>query len=274
MTRLSDPATDLKQRYEILVIGSGYGGGVAASRLSRAKRQVCVLERGKEMQPSEYPDEIVRFNEETQWDLPERHLGSKTGLYDLRLNPDINVFVGCGLGGTSLINAGVSLRVLPRLFQDKRWPAEIRDDLGSGNGSNPYGRLDEYYWLGEEMLKPGTWPDSYTRLPKMEAVEKVAAALGLPFAPVPIAVTFDKLKNGLNHVGVPQEPRIGCGDCTSGCNYRAKNTVLMNYLPDAKNHGAEIYTTIASLPAHNRYRGRRAVCRLHGSSRDFSRSKS
>jgi Fe-S-cluster-containing hydrogenase component 2 len=57
-----------------------------------------------------------------------------------------------------------------------------------------------------------------------------------------ITVTF---KEGVNNVGVLQHACVNCGDCVTGCNYGAKNTVLMNYLPDAKNHGAEIFTEIS-----------------------------
>jgi cholesterol oxidase len=55
-------------------------------------------------------------------------------------------------------------------------------------------------------------------------------------------VTFE---DHVNQVGVAQQACTLCGDCVSGCNYGAKNTVLMNYLPDARNHGAEIFTRVA-----------------------------
>jgi cholesterol oxidase len=55
MERLSSPTESLKSHYEIAVIGSGYGGGIAASRLSRAGRQVAVFERGREIHSGEYP---------------------------------------------------------------------------------------------------------------------------------------------------------------------------------------------------------------------------
>ena len=57
----------------------------------------------------------------------------------------------------------------------------------------------------------------------------------------PINVTFEDFPGGLNHVGVEQQACVNCGDCVSGCNYKAKNTTQMNYLPDATNHGAEIF---------------------------------
>src|SRR5204863_8836470 len=68
-----------------------------------------------------------------------------------------------------------------------------------------------------------------------------AVALGRPFYRPPINVTFTE---GTNHVGVAQHPCVNCGDCVSGCNYAAKNTVLMNYLPDATNFGAQIFTQV------------------------------
>src|SRR5437762_11983568 len=106
MARLSSPIDTIKAHYSVVVIGSGYGGGIAASRLARAGQSVCVLERGKEFQPGEYPDTDVEFLSEIQAHLPDgRTIGSRLGLYDLRVNPELNALVGCGLGGTSLINA-------------------------------------------------------------------------------------------------------------------------------------------------------------------------
>jgi cholesterol oxidase len=55
-------------------------------------------------------------------------------------------------------------------------------------------------------------------------------------------VTF---ADGPNHVGIEQRACSLCGDCVTGCNHGAKNTVLMNYLPDAKAYGAEIHTQVA-----------------------------
>jgi len=62
------------------------------------------------------------------------------------------------------------------------------------------------------------------------------------FYRLPINVTFE---DKINHVGVEQHECVLCGDCVTGCNYGAKNSVLMNYLPDARNHGAEIFTQVA-----------------------------
>jgi cholesterol oxidase len=230
---LSSPLDELLDHYEVVVVGSGYGGGIAASRLARAGRDVCLLERGKELRPGEYPDTQHEVVHELQVDKPEGHLGSRTGLYDLRVNDDQNVFVGCGLGGTSLVNANVSLPAEPWVLDDGVWPADIVADAD--------GLLERGYAHAREMLQPVPLPDRID-LKKVDALERSAGAWPGTFYRPPINVTFE---DGVNHVGVEQHACALCGDCVTGCNFAAKNTVLMNYLPDAKNHGAQIFTKVA-----------------------------
>lgn len=233
MTRLSLPIEKIKDHYTVVVVGSGYGGGIAASRMARAGQQVCVLERGREFLTGEFPDTPLEAAEELQLDLPNGHTGSRTGLFDIHVNEDMNVLVGCGLGGTSLINANVSLRAEPRVYEDPRWPEELSADRDT--------LLAEGYRRAEEMLKPTPYPEDFPPLPKLQALEKSANFLQAPFYRPPINVTF---KSGVNHVGVQQEACKLCGDCVAGCNHGAKNSTMMNYLPDAVNHGAEIYTQV------------------------------
>ncbi|HME44117.1 MAG TPA: GMC family oxidoreductase [Syntrophorhabdales bacterium] len=233
MARLSSPIEEIKDRYAAVVIGSGYGGSIAASRLSRASQKVCVLERGREYQPGEYPDTETEALSHVQSDLASGHVGSRTALYDLRINEEMNVFMGCGLGGTSLVNANVALRPDPRVFEDERWPKALRDDRAT--------LLEDGYHRAEEMLTPLPYPQDFPPLRKQEALEKSAAFLQANFYRPPIAVTF---RDGVNQVGVDQKACKLCGDCVTGCNYAAKNTLIMNYLPDARNHGAEIYTQV------------------------------
>ncbi len=131
MPRLSSPIDNIQPHYAVVVIGSGYGGGIAASRLARAGQSVCVLERGKEFLPGEYPDTELEALPEIQVNLPDQTLGLRTGLYDIRVSDDMNVLVGCGLGGTSLINANVASRPEPRVFDDVRWPQALRADVNT-----------------------------------------------------------------------------------------------------------------------------------------------
>ena len=233
MLPLSLPNNQIKDAYDVVVVGSGYGGGIAASRMARAGKKVCVLERGKEFLPGDFPDEPVETLNEVQTNSAMGHTGGRTDLFDFNLNEDINVLVGCGLGGTSLINANVSLKAEDRVFEDSVWPDEIRHD----------GLIQQGYERAKAMLLPRLYPEDAPKLPKLEALEESALAMGAKFARTPINVNFDL--NGPNHVGVEQQPCQCCGDCVSGCNYRAKNTTQMNYLPDARNHGAEIFTRTA-----------------------------
>lgn len=238
MNRLARPIETMRTCYDVVVVGSGYGGSIAACRLARAGRSVCLLERGKEMLPGEYPDSAWKAVHDLQAvSNSGRHVGSPTGLFDFRLNDDINVLVGCGLGGTSLINANVALRAHEYIF-DERWPEELR-------GPNA---LDTWYTRAEEMLQPVCFPESED-LPKSAALWIAANRTGqqASFVRPPITVT---LEDGTNVAGLKQNACTRCGDCCSGCNFSAKNTTLMNYLPDAACHGAEIFTTVAVRTVH------------------------
>src|SRR4051794_7298715 len=164
MARLASAIEDIEARYDVVVVGSGYGGGIAASRMARAGRSVCVLERGVERQPGEYPDTQLEALDAMQVDAPAGHVGSRTGLYDMRLNDDMNVFLGCGLGGTSQVNANVSLHPDERAFEDPVWPEELRADVET--------RLAEGFARAAEMLRPVPYPNGELR--KLKALAKSA----------------------------------------------------------------------------------------------------
>lgn len=230
---LSRRSDEMRARYEVVVVGSGYGGAIAASRLSRAGRAVCVLEQGREFGAGDFPATELEAVGELQVDLPDRRVGDENGLYHFHVDRDISVFHGCGLGGTSLVNANVSLRPEAEVFASERWPVELQKDLT--------GRVEEGFRHAVEMLRPTTsFPIEYR---KLRVLEESARELDQPFIRTPINVNFQNFSGG-NHVGVPQAPCTHCGDCVSGCNYTAKNTTAMNYLPDAVNHGAEIFCEV------------------------------
>ena len=227
MQRLSTPLAEIGEGYDAIVIGSGYGGGVAASRLARMGYQVAVLERGDEIHPGEFPDTAAKAMAHTQIDGDAFRKGDGTELYDLHIGKDINVLVGCGLGGTSLINANVALEADPRVFADPAWPEGLTDE-----------DLAEGYRRARAMLQPQPYPAGARALNKLRAMEAAAQALGAHLDRPPINVTFEE---GYNAAGVWQEKCNLCGDCCSGCNVGAKNTVLMNYLPDALAFKAKIF---------------------------------
>ena len=235
MNKLSIPITKLKHAYEVVVIGSGYGGAIAASRMARAGRQVCLLEKGKEFVAGEFPVSLTQAAGEMQVHKGSKIIGDDNGLYEFVVGKDITVFKGCGLGGTSLVNANVSIEAEERVFDDEIWPATLRNNMDT---------LSEGISLAREMLLPTPYPEGkngYPVLDKTSGMRASAKEMKEAFRLLDINVTFE---NKTNHVGVQQCKCINCGDCVTGCNHKAKNTTAMNYLPDAVNHGAEIFTEV------------------------------
>jgi cholesterol oxidase len=229
--RLSSPQSAISRAYDVVVVGSGYGGGVAASRLARAGQSVCVIEKGKEFLTGEFPSRLPEIRRELQLNGAKLRSGSRTGLFDFRLGADIHVLVGCGLGGGSLINAGVALRPDPRVFADSAWPEAVNGD----------GLLDLGFARASAMLRPSRYRNAPS-LTKYRALEAASAAFDVPPVAAPVVVSFEDV---VNPAGVAQPACTLCGDCCSGCNVGAKNTVAMTYLPDAKAHGAAIFTELS-----------------------------
>lgn len=232
MPRLSRPIESLRSHYQAVVVGSGYGGGVAAARLARAGVEVAVLERGRELLPGDFPAAEAAFRRELQGS--PAHGGSPLGLFDLRRGEDIQVLVGCGLGGTSLIDACVCLRPEPQVFVDPVWPAALRAEQDT--------RLVAGFQRAEAMLRPTTYPEGLPQPGKLRTLMRAGAALGMRARPVPIAVNFSE---DCEVAGLRQQACRLCGDCVTGCNHDAKNTVAATYLPDAHAFGAELFTQVA-----------------------------
>lgn len=229
MQPLAQPIDVIRPHYDVVVVGSGYGGGVAASRLARCGRSVCVLERGREVPTGAFPARFPDIRRELQI-TGRLQMGSPTGLFEFRNGRHIHVLVGCGLGGGSLINAGVAMRPDARVFEDPAWPVAIMDPL-----------LEKGFARAARMLRPATDPEANQRI-KYQALERASTALGVPPRPAPVAVTFEET---VNPAGVRQPACTLCGDCCAGCNVGAKNTIALTYLPDARAHGAHMFTGCA-----------------------------
>lgn len=230
MARLARPVAELQTQYDAVVVGSGYGGGVAASRLARAGLKVVVLERGREFLPGDFPASLLGSQRELQVSAGGRHIGAQDALFDLRLGRDVHAMMGCGVGGTSLINANVCLSPDILVLEDERWPVPIRTDHYLNVG---FGRA-------RDMLAPEMLPAASNPL-KVAALEKAAKALGREVERVPLHIAF---KDKINRAGVRQPACTECGDCMGGCNVGAKTTVHSTYLTDAVNHGAAIFAGV------------------------------
>ena len=227
VSRLARPVSELKPDYDVIVVGSGYGGGVAACRLARCGRRVAVLERGQEYLPGEFPTSPMEATRALQMRGAKADIGAKDALFELRLGDGIHVLQGCGLGGTSLINANVCLTPDERVFAAPAWPRPILEGPS----------LAEGFFRARAMLRPKQEPGWHS-LTKVRALDAAAAVMGKLLDPTPIHVSFTA---GLNAAGVEQPACNSCGDCCGGCNTGAKTTVANTYLADAAAHGAEIF---------------------------------
>jgi len=215
-----------KSSYDFVAIGSGYGGAITAARIATAnltpKPALCILERGREWPVGNFPDRIDTVLQAARNDT------NPLGLYEFLNYQDISVIKGSGLGGTSLVNANVAITPDPEVFQLPGWPRSITLEV-----------LLPYYNRARSVIAPAQHPRAL-QLAKVQALDRRAQEIDKHAYGLTIAVNFSV--NGTNAYGVEQKPCIDCGDCITGCNVGAKNTLYMNYLPMARNAGAEIYT--------------------------------
>src|ERR687891_989499 len=229
--------------FDVLIIGSGYGGAVCAARLAARRRpgvRIALLERGREWVPGTFPQHLFSFNpltpfvRRTAW-MTEQHPYNPLGLFGF-YDGDVQVVIGNGLGGASLTNCAVVLEPEEDVFRQAAWPGELRAKRA----------LAPYYARAQRMLSPQTTPaDRLT--PKLRNHLATAARLKTERVwdaeayKAPLAITFDARTNDQ---GVRQHGCVQCGDCVTGCNVGAKNSVDLNYLPLAWAHGAEMFTRV------------------------------
>ncbi|MFC8600538.1 GMC family oxidoreductase N-terminal domain-containing protein [Isoptericola sp. NPDC057191] len=247
----ADPADDYDD-YDVLVVGSGFGGSVAALRLTEKGYRVGVLEAGRRFADDELP--------RTSWDLRRFLWAPALGCYGIqrihRLK-DVLVLAGAGVGGGSLVYANTLYRPSDAFWSDPAW-AHVTDWKAE---------LDPYYDQAERMLGAV----EYRRTtPADELVRDVAEELG-------VGHTFRKVRVGVflgddgaagpsrpgdgseNAVpdpffggrGPDRSPCLHCGECMTGCRHNAKNTLVKNYLHLAEAAGARVHpltTATAVLP--------------------------
>ncbi|MBC7728500.1 MAG: alpha/beta fold hydrolase [Microbacteriaceae bacterium] len=217
---------------DLVIVGSGYGAAVAARqfagcRLDGAPLRICILERGDEYLSGAFPSQMADLAGHVRFSSPAKPLprGRRNGLFDLRLGADLSVLVANGVGGGSLINAGVMLQPEPAVFQQSAWPPAIRD----GQGLTAH--FDEVRgWLG---AGPAGQPNTVAGTP-LAGLRKTTVLKQLHpqrSTEVPITVA---LRAGTHTVaGVPLNACIACGDCATGCNHGAKNSLDIGLLAQA-----------------------------------------
>jgi cholesterol oxidase len=207
--------------YDAVVVGSGFGGGIAACRLAEAGKRVCVLERGKRFAPRDFPNDPEQAPE-MLW----HESLNPDGLFDVRMMSDVTVITAAGVGGGSLVYANVQLRAPAEVF-DHNWPAAIDRRA-----------LDPWYDRTEEALDPQPTPAD-PALPKVRAFAAAGRHVGKEAEPLPLAVHFGEPREH-PFSGVHQEGCQNLGLCDAGCPVLAKNTVDVTYVARAESHGAEV----------------------------------
>lgn len=242
--------------YDIVVVGSGYGGAVAAARLSGMRARgaptnftVCVLERGKEYSPGHFPANWAELIGHLRISGPAmaNQPGFPEGLFDFKTGGDVTVLVASGVGGGSLINAGVCERAEDAVFLNDAWPDPWRSNTA---------RWKRLYERAELRLGATRWPRH--RLNKQLAMQDLAR-LGGAQGERPIHLTIvPPVNDQTSAATLPPTltPCIECGDCFTGCNVGAKITLSHNYLKQAYEQGAEIFTgatvrSVEPLPSND-----------------------
>jgi cholesterol oxidase len=221
--------------YDAVTIGTGFGGAVAACRLSQAGLRVRVLERGRRYDKRVGPDQVFPFprdftNVENGW-----LYAHDQGLFDVKPIEEMFIVESAGYGGGSLIYANVHLRPIDDVFNEG-WPTGY---------SRP--ELDPYYDLVAYMLDivPITSrPDDQPFKTKLmqSVMQKLGRGAQFYYPNIAVDLADEKAGPHANKFGVMQQGCRNCGECDIGCRFGSKNTLDLNYLAIAEAKGAEVST--------------------------------
>ncbi|MFJ2896282.1 GMC family oxidoreductase N-terminal domain-containing protein [Streptomyces sp. NPDC087218] len=257
--------------YDVIVVGSGFGGAVSALRLTEKGYRVGVLEAGRRFTRSELP--------RNSWDLKNFLWAPALGLYGIQrihLLGNVMVLAGAGVGGGSLNYANTLYEPLAPFFDDPQWKdiTDWREELAP------------YYDQAKRMLGVRLNP---TMTPSDVHLKATAQAMGIgdTFHMAPVGVFFGDGEDGDGTArarpgGEVADPFFGgagpsrkacteCGECMTGCRHGAKNTLNENYLHLAQEAGAVVHPmtsvvavvedsrggyAVKTLPTDNRKKGK------------------
>ncbi|WP_017599773.1 GMC oxidoreductase [Nocardiopsis lucentensis] len=234
--------------YDVIVVGSGFGGSVSALRLTEKGYRVGVLEAGRRFTPRTLPS--------SSWDVRNFLWAPRLGMYGIQrihLLRDVMILAGAGVGGGSLNYANTLYHPMDAFFEDPQW-RHVTDWKSE---------LAPFYDQARRMLGVRTNP---TVTPSDVHLKAVAEEMGVghTFRLTPVGVCFGDGADGDGGKAAPGEsvgdPYFGgagperracteCGECMTGCRHGAKNTLTENYLYFAERAGAEIHplTTVERL---------------------------
>jgi cholesterol oxidase len=231
-------ASDTTFDYDVLIIGSGFGGSVSALRLTEKGYKVAVLEAGKRFEDADFA--------KSSWRLRKFLWMPQLGCYGIqRIDKlkDVLILSGAGVGGGSLVYANTLYEPLDPFYQDPAW----------GHITDWRSELAPYYDQAKRMLGVTVYP--YVS-PADEVVRKVAERMGVggTFHQTPVGVYFgqpgEKVADPFfGGAGPERNACLNCGECMTGCRHNAKNTLVKNYLHLAESAGAEVHplTTVTAV---------------------------
>jgi cholesterol oxidase len=213
---------------DYIVIGSGFGGSVAAMRLAMKGYSVLVLEKGKRYRTEDFP--------KTNWNLRKYLWMPRFGLYGFqRLDLFRHAFIlsGTGVGGGSLVYANTLMKPPEQFFRHEQW-RHFRDWKTL---------LEPFYEEAHRMLGRVKLKKFYI---EDETLRDVARDMGQEnsFDHVYVGVYYNEDEKAcdpyFNGEGPLRSPCTECAGCMVGCRENAKNTLDKNYLWFAEKHGAVI----------------------------------
>ena len=221
----------MERDFDVVIIGSGFGGSVSALRLTEKNYRVCVLEAGRRFRDKDFP--------KTSWRLSKFLFAPRLGLRGIqRIHalPDVLVLAGAGVGGGSLVYANTLYIPPDTYFNDKQWK-HITDWKSE---------LLPWYDQASRML--GVADNPYFS-PSDAAMKEAAIEMGVghTFRMAPLGVYFGDGPGELStdpYFGGKGPARSGCmqcGACMTGCRFNAKNTLPKNYLGLAEGAGAKVF---------------------------------
>ncbi|KAA9161346.1 GMC family oxidoreductase [Amycolatopsis acidicola] len=225
--------------YDVLVIGSGFGGSVSALRLTEKGYRVGVLEAGKRFADKDFA--------KNSWHLRDYLFAPGAGCYGIQritMLRDVLVLTGAGVGGGSLVYANTLYEPPEAFYRDSQWGhiTDWRDELAP------------HYDQAKRMLGVSEYPRVS---PSDEVMHGVAEDMGVSetYHPAQVGVFFggepgarvaDPFFGGL---GPARNACTHCGECMTGCRHNAKNTLVKNYLYLAEQAGATVHelTTVTDV---------------------------
>ena len=254
-TGIEELFTNNTEEFDVIIIGSGYGGSIAASQLSGCVSEdgkpikICVLERGREYLSGMFPTNVSELPKHVRYNTQNRTTpqGNLEGLFDIRICNDVSTILANGLGGGSLINAGVMEIPNEQVFNKSDWPKNINYSdllpyykkskklLGAATKSNKSKYSDNTI---TEHIPTADHPEKY------KALKKLAKDCNFRDAAITVALKDKENYSSDFYQEVELKQCKFCGDCATGCNHQAKKSLDTNllYHSISESPNTKIYT--------------------------------